>query len=288
MISNPASDSANMRPQAKKQPTKEEVRDAVALINECLTDQEIRNGSLTPEDPKLSVHEIAEPSLSGVDICVPEQEIFDSNEPEFSPAPPDYTSTEINQLYANKSPEYALPDRDLIHKSLPMRTAQIRVQEKTLASPPAPNKHLDDAFNDVVAPRHAPNQAMLLRKDRDLTVTSQGDSCLGSVPGQSEHLRKTTSSSDVDSGIEGSALNASSKSASKTSPTVERITNTHPTNNNCISNVDKTPREENTSTTTPLGIGSVEEDEEERKVREEIEQTQKRLALLHEQQARDL
>ena len=288
--------SNEMRPQAKKQLTKEEVHDAVALINECLSDQEMRNGSLTPVDASLEIHEVLKLSELSASITIddPNQHNQRSEEPGFSPAQPDYSSKEINQLYANKSPEYALPERDVIHKSVSTRTAEIRVQGATV-----PQKIHDSIISSSIASKHSTSNLPRQQDSHGVIAAhnSSADSGRDSTHDQKENLRKAASTSD-DSGIDGSAP-SSTKTAAKPKPvslsdphqvshvlpTVTPALGSDPSTVRNISNVEKLQ----VVNESPLGqeehsLEHDDEDAEEKKVREEIENTRKRLEYLHEQQ----
>ena len=293
--SSSSSTSNEMRPQVKKQLTKEEVRDAVALINECLSDQEMRSGSMTPVDSPSGLHGIVKGSESSFPTSVTDQtcQTLDADEPNFAPNQPDYHSAEVDKLYADKSPEYALPERDVIHKSVATRTAEIRVQ----------NTEVSEKHHDIQISKH-PVLELTRQMDTHSSVTTHNssvDSGRDSTQDQIDSLRKTTSTSDVDSGIDGSALSASKieikakaasdpDSAQSGTPkeTVLSRSTASPASQDipAIENnkVDKKSSSSVQASSFEHPGVNEEEDEEERKVREEIENTQRRLAWLHEQQ----
>ena len=304
-----------MRRQVKKQLTKEEVQEAVALINECLSDQELRNGPFLPNVTQLNVNNVNQSELSkssSFSIKPPN----DAKAPAFSPTSPDYTSVEANRLFGDKSPEYALPVRDVIHKNVRTRAAEICLQENSFSSSTLPESQFDNLIDDMVATKIASehSEAKPSRKtDNDISPSIKNrfsEPAQDSL--QSDFARKNFSGSDVDSGIEGSALNTSVKTDLKTSVpegNTAMIYTLQPdqTSENfskklSFYSIQTAPRDEtenekfeSVKTILPQSTGSpcpnnlkfqdlTPEDEEERRVREEIENTQKRLAWLQEQQ----
>lgn len=307
--------SPDMKRQLKKELTKEEVQEAVALINECLTDQELRNRthSITYNDSQRSVSDVVHSNAYKTSPSLTKSQV-DNKAPVFSPASPNYVSAEVDRMYAHKSSEYALPLRDVIHKNVQTKTAEIRVQEKSYASPLYPEPPLGNMLDHMLASR---NMSKTTEPTIDLNskvrVLTGSDYISDSVsdPTNGDITRKGFSNSDVDSGIEGSAFNASVKTEVKTSSkeenslTFSNQSNFQSTQNSRSLSQRTSSTKKDTSSSKnqcdslepsrviqdagsnpPRATSSPGEDEEEKRVQEEIVNTQKRLAWLQQQQVR--
>ena len=245
---------------ARSELTNDEVRDAVALINECLTDQDIRNKPLTTANSQHAIASIPNLIPAGV-------------EPDSSPVQPDYFSDEISRLYPDKSAEYALPEKDVIHKILPTRTAKILVQENALA--PSRDKYLDNVIINMVASKSPTVRVnpTWLHSHRTGVHNASCDSAHDSI------ARKAIFNSDIDNGIDGSArLTARSDNTFRSGQKAQRYANESKNRDRALI------ADHNRPLTSKALEANKEEDEEEKRVREEIETTQKRLAWLQAQQ----
>ena len=221
----------------KSQLTKQQVHEAMEVINECLSDQQLRSGNLFPHDMYLTY-----------------------SKPNYLPSAPPETCSLQN---LSSQFDQAMP------KSLN----------------PFSGSYSPDVLDDVIAELSGlvleqPAKEMQNGADKQ-AETSTDQKVEGSNPSTIEPHKQTNSCSDVDSGIDGSALTSSVSSDAKS----KQIAAESPSGQDVAfdSSIEYGQSKNSTETLTTVDAETSEIDEE-RKVREEIEQMQKRLKQLQNKQ----
>ena len=177
----------------RPQLTSAEINDAMALVDECLADKNMTRRPSSQQLPAFAVTPTESPVTDPVL----------SEEPTESPAPPEYPVPVYNNAY-EKSAEYALPDRDIMIGSHQARTARIiSVSDMTSDAFHSSSIELDTGGYSTIEELNGTDQT--LTEDN---LADSGNSLDASESGAHASGQPGTSTSDVDSGIEGSSLTA--------------------------------------------------------------------------------
>ena len=236
-----------MAARGRPQLTKEQIHEAVSLVNECLSDQQMREGLLGPLSP------------------------YDTRHFSFSPLNSIQSPAKIN------STENLLENADRIFSDA-VFTPTVCIHTSKL-----------DVLDDVIA-KLASGEIPLSRCELNSTSEQSTEhdelesGVAGSNPSHDDSQQPITSCSDVDSGIDGSALAGSTSSEVKHK--LATLDSTAP-----FSGSDLDPASPSLDTNVPERLDGILEEKnllretpEERKVREEIELMEKRLEELQEKQ----
>ncbi|XP_076822845.1 uncharacterized protein LOC143469149 isoform X2 [Clavelina lepadiformis] len=208
--------------------TQKDVDNALALVEECLNDHEIRSGSNTPDRATPPMPQFGNLPPCPIAKMDEDQLNLGDDEPQFAPpALPDYPAPDLQRGYEEKGPEYALPVRDVVLGTVPARTAILVSNEPVTSAGSYLSRESESVLDEAIANLVGGAPNAILGDDKvygtNNTTTGEapqhknsvdsGHSLDGSAPMPStHHPRQTTSCSDVDSGIEVSALSTATKS----------------------------------------------------------------------------
>jgi len=245
-ISLPCISVSEMAARGRPQLTKKQIHEAVSLINECLSDQQTHDSFLAPLSP------------------------YDKSYFSFSKAK---SSTKI------ASTENLLENPDQIFSNIIFAPAiSGRTDELDV---------LDDVIAELASGKVSNRDAVDGSTSRETTEKDESEpEAEGSNPGREDKQQSATSCSDVDSGIDGSALAGSTSSEVK-------MKSTMPESVASFVDADSDPAPQQLTSNVVANLESIEdpgktlmheETAEERRVREEIELMEKRLERLQEKQ----
>ena len=184
-VSLPCVNGEDMHTAAKAHLTKEEIHDAISLINECLSDQQVRSGTLYPPPQGDSYFSLVR------------------NQPSRFEQKTSFSLQNLNVQFLDQTSDPF--DIEALEKCKDIKHAFV---------------HSDDALDSVIAELAGVNcDYQTYEKDLDgrrhKNSLDSGHSAEASSRSPGVSLQKTHSFSDVDSGIDGSALTASVSSETK-------------------------------------------------------------------------
>ena len=174
--------------------TSVEISDALALVDECIADKNVKR----PISREIPAFVVVTPTESS-------KPTDDDGGPTESPAPPQYPAVEYNNPY-QKSAEYALPDRDIRIGSHQARTARIISVADNVTTTNFRHSSIEmDTGGGYSTIEELNGADDVIAEDNlaDSGNSLDASDSVGQASGQ-----PGASTSDVDSGIEGSSLTA--------------------------------------------------------------------------------
>nr|XP_026691547.1 tensin homologue isoform X2 [Ciona intestinalis] len=214
-----------------------DMESAMALVNEFLMEEKLRTpNALTPNGStpdRRSSNDRVYPEIGNLDGYM-ERGLHDDS-PDFEPPLPNYPAPYYNPKFQDKSPEYALPDRDVILGSALAKSAVL------VTARPDNSSYLLNQVNNHTSTSEVTNGSMFV----DSNLETGGYSTIAELTAVENMLngnhkdsldsghsldmhtvsapvQKATSSSDIDSGIDGSAMAISSAGDLRPSPKLAR------------------------------------------------------------------